>query len=99
MPAVVRHIGDLKKAKNVDGEDVYRQDYLPFQGKTIRVLNTDNHFMYRSRRLGSALLCTCGGQAVSVGFHAYKQYSSFIGNEVLACYYLIHSGKHADGST
>lgn len=99
MPSVVRSIGDLKHAKNVDGQEVYRREYLDFQGKPTKCLNTDTHFMYKSKRIGSSVLCTCGGQGVTVGYHAYKEFSSYIGNEVLACYYFIKSGRHADGSS
>ena len=98
MPSVVRHVGDLKQATSVDGEAVYRQDYLPFHGTLTRCLNTDTHFIYRSKRLGSSLLCTCGGEAVSAGYHAYQKYSSFIGSEVLICHRFFRDGVHADGS-
>lgn len=99
MPSVVRSIGDLKRAKNVDGEEVVRSDFLQYHDGYTKCLNTDNHFIYRSRRVGSALLCTCGGQVVSVGYHTYRKYSRYVGNEVLMCYYFMTDGKHADGST
>lgn len=96
---VVRNVGDLKRARNIDGQIVERQDYIMFHGRRMRCLNTDTHFIYRSRRIGSAVLCTCGSQAVSVGYHAYRKFSSYIGNEVVACYHLIMNDKHADGSS
>jgi hypothetical protein len=100
MPAVVRNLGDLRHAKNVDGVNVERTGYLYFHGQNIACLNTDNHFLYRSRRIGSSILCTCGGQGVSAGYHAYSKHTSvFYGNEVLVCYHFIMGGKHADGST
>jgi hypothetical protein len=99
MPSVIRSVGDLKHAKNVDGEEVHRSEYLTFHGHLTPCLNTDNHFIYRSRRIGSALLCTCGGEAVSAGYHAYKKYASFMGSEVLICRNFFQNGRHADGST
>jgi len=99
MPAVVRNVGDLKHAKNIDGEEVHRQPYIHYQGSMTPVLNTDNHFIYRSKRIGSSLLCTCGSQAVSVGYHTYRKYASYMGNEVLICYHLMSNGRHADGSS
>jgi len=99
MPSVVRNVGDLKRAKNVDGQEVRRQEYLQYHDSMMKCLNTDNHFIYRSRRVGSSLLCTFGSQAVTVGYHVYKKYSSYIRNEVLICYHLMSSGRHADGST
>ena len=31
------------------------------------------------------MMCTCGAPAIIVGYHAYKEYSSYIGNEVIMC--------------
>lgn len=100
MPNVVRNIGDLKHTKNVDGRDVYRQDeiFLSSYGYHVRCLNTDNHFVYKSNKLGASTLCTCGSPAVTMGYHAYYKYSSYIGNEVLMCHFFFQYGVHADGS-
>lgn len=101
MPHVVRNIGDLKRARNVDGETVYRQEsiFLRTYGYNVPCLNTDNHFIFKSKRLGMSTLCTCGSPATLVGYHAYRKYSSYIGNEVLCCHFFFQSGRHADGST
>jgi len=101
MPSVVRNVGTLKHAKNVDGEEVVRQDRITLKSheQSYPCLNTDTHFIYKSRRIGSTTLCTCGAPAVVVGYNYYKQYSSFIGLDVLACKFLIQNGRHADGSS
>lgn len=101
MPHVVRNLGDLKHARNVDGQMVYRQDeiFLQSYGYPVRCLNTDNHFVFKSHRLGAGTVCTCGSPAVTLGYHAYYKYSSYIGNEVLCCHYFFETGRHADGSS
>jgi hypothetical protein len=95
----VRSLGDLKRATNLDGQEVHRENYLMFQNQMTRCLNTDTHFLFLSKRLGSTVLCTCGSPAVTCGYHAYKQYSSYIGNEVLVCHTFFQYGKHADNSS
>jgi hypothetical protein len=100
MPAQVRNLGDLKNVRTADGRTVERKAYLKFHDEHLPCLNTDNHFLYRTNRLGSSILCTCGGQGVSVGWHEYKNFTSqFLGNEVLMCYYYVKDKVHADGST
>lgn len=101
MPSVVRNVGTAKRAKNIDGEEVERQDMILLSShqQMYSCLNTDTHFIYKSRRIGSTTLCTCGSACVVVPFSSYKQFSSYIGNEVLACQSLIQRGIHADGSS
>lgn len=101
MPNVVRNVGTLKNARNVDGEMVYREEriFLKSYNQSCACLPTDNHFIYKSRRIGSSTLCTCGSACITVGYSQYKKYSSYIGNEVLACQHLMQYGFHADGST
>lgn len=103
MTAIVRNLGDLKHAKNVDGEEVHREEFITFHGKPQRCINTDTHFIYRSRRLGSSILCTCGSSVVSVGYGTYrsllKDPRAWYGVEALVCYNFVRDGKHADGSS
>lgn len=99
MP-VVRNVGDLKSVQIADGSVVERKAYLYFHGDFVACLNTDTHFLYKTNRLGSSVLCTCGGQGVSVGWHEYQKHTSqFLGNEVLMCFYYVKDKMHADGST
>lgn len=101
MPNIVRNLGDLKRAKNVDGETVERQDYifLPSYGYDVPCLNTDNHFVYKSKRLGASTLCTCGSPATMIGYEGYKKYVSRpLGLEVLMCHHFFQFGVHNDGS-
>jgi hypothetical protein len=101
MPAVVRNVGTARSTKNVDGETVYREEqiYLPSHQQWYSMLDTDNHFIYKSRRIGASVLCTCGSPAITVSYPTYRKLSSFIGLEILVCQSLITNGKHADGST
>lgn len=100
MPNVVRNLGDAKRTRNVDGEEVERQDYIFLStfGYAVPCLNTDTHFVFKSKRLGVATLCTCGSPAMAVGYNGYKRFASFMGTEVLACHNLIQYGVHSDGS-
>jgi len=101
MPAVIKHYGTLNNARNVDGEQIQREShlFLKTHNQWYPCLPTDNHFVYKSNRIGSSVLCTCGSEVVVVGYKQYKQYQSWIGNEVLMCKLLATHGRHADGST
>lgn len=101
MAHIVRNVGTVKHSRNVDGEEITRQDrvFLPSANQWYACMPYDNQFIYRSRRKGSSVLCTCGSIAVTVGYHVYKQWVSYMGNEILVCQYHMNSGKHADGSS
>jgi hypothetical protein len=99
MPvSVIRNVGRAKTAKLPNGETVERADRLLMQGDWMPCLDTDNHFVYKTKNLGSAMMCTCGASAVAVGYHEYKKYASYMGNEVIMCYSLAQRGIHNDGS-
>lgn len=100
MPNVIRHYGDLKNTRNLQGEEVQRQEYLFLKSykQWLPCLNTDTHFVYKSNRLGSSTLCTCGSPAVVMGYDAYKKYQSYMGNEVIMCHHFFQYGTHSDGS-
>jgi hypothetical protein len=100
MPiSVVRNLGDLKKVV-INGREVFRSNELNFHGHPTPVINTDNHFLYHTSRLGSSILCTCGGEGVAVGYHVYRKWhSKYIGSEVLVCHRYMRDGFHGDGST
>lgn len=98
MPAVIRNVGRAKTARLRDGTEVERAERLPMQGDMLPCLDTDNHFIYKTKALGSAMMCTCGASAVAVGWHEYKKYASYMGNEVIMCYSLAQHGVHNDGS-
>lgn len=79
----------------------------------IQCLDYDNHFIgmnpdYLAGKEGWFALCSCGGQAVIVGFNAYAHGASPSGiegvkeiakGEMLCCYQHLSYGKHADGSS
>ena len=102
MPKIIRNHNDPNRAVTLFGKEVYREKeiYLPSHHAVIPVLQTSMHFCFRdgSQPRGSTLFCTCGAPAVVVGYEAYRKYTSFIANEVIACHNFIQYGVHADGS-
>ena len=102
MPTIVRNHNDPYKAITLGGRDVRRQDqiFLPSYNQWFPVLQTSMHFCFRDGTVarGTTLFCTCGSFAEIVGYHAYKDLNSFIGNEVVVCHSYIQTRRHADGS-
>lgn len=99
MPvSVVRNLGTAKTATLPNGETVERAEVLLMQGTLLPCLDVDNHFIYKTKKLGAAILCTCGSPGGAVGYHEYKKYASYIGNEVIMCLSLAQSGVHSDES-
>ena len=98
MPEVVRNVGRRKQATLPNGRVVEPQERLQLSDGWYPVLNTDTHFCFTTSHFGSRMLCSCGGEAALVGYHAYKKYSSYIGNEVIACLDYLQYGRHRDGS-
>lgn len=98
MAQVVRNVGRVMKATTSSGDTVERQDFIQLKDGMHPCISSDTHFVYRTHRLGSKMLCTCGREAVIIGYQQYKQYSSFIGNEVIMCLAYAQDGCHADGS-
>lgn len=98
MPAIVKHLGKVMKATTQSGDVVERREWLQLKNGTYPCLSSETHFVYRTRRLGSTMRCTCGMEAVIVGYQQYKKYSSYIGNEVVMCLAYAQNGAHVDGS-
>jgi hypothetical protein len=98
MPSIIRNVGRAKTARLPNGEVVERAEFLPMYGERLPCLDTDTHFIYKTKRLGSAALCTCGSAAGTVSYREYYKYSSYMGNEVIMCLSLAQMGSHADGS-
>lgn len=103
MPvAVIKHWNDPNNAITLGGMHVRREKeiWVPTHDAWIPCLPTSMHFCFRDESVprGSTLFCTCGSFAEIVGYHVYNRFSSFMGNEVIACHNFIQSGVHADGS-
>lgn len=98
MAQVVRNVGRKRTATLPNGRVVERADRLQLSDGWYPCLDTDTHFCYITTHLGSRILCSCGGEAALVGYHAYSKYSSYIGNEVIACLDYLNLGHHRDGS-
>jgi len=98
---VVRSVGTRRRSTNLQGQEVERVEsvYLSTHHQWYPCLNTDTHFMYKSKSIGSSTLCTCGSPAVCVSYGQYKRYASFMGMEVMACQSLIQNGVHFDRSS
>ena len=103
MPQVIRNFNDPNHAVTLKGVNVKRESaiFIPSYRKVLPVLPQSMHFIFRdaSNPRGSTLFCTCGSAGIIVGYHAYKKYQSFMGDEVLACHHFIQYGRHADGSS
>ena len=99
MAHIVRSVGTLKRKRLRTGEEVERSDYIRLKDGFHKTLDTTTHFVYKTNNLGSSILCTCGSPAIVVSYGQYKEWSSFIGNEVIACQLLIQHGRHGDGSS
>jgi hypothetical protein len=99
MPvSIVRNLGNKKQATLPNGRIVERQESLQLTDGSYPCLPTDTHFVYVTTHFGSRMMCTCGGEAALVGYHAYKKYASYIANEVIACLDFLNLGHHRDGS-
>lgn len=86
----------------LEGEKIEREDviFVRSEGGWFRTIEYDNHFVYRqTRRIGSALMCTCGGVAGIFGYEAYARFSSTNMGRIVCCVSQINSGRHADGSS
>jgi len=100
-PKIIHQYGRPVKARDVDGREIYREDriWVPAHKQWFNVMDYDNHFVYGTKKIGAALMCTCGSPAAAVGYDHYKQYCSFKGMQVIACLAHTNDGRHADGST
>lgn len=98
MPAIIRNTGRAKTAKLPNGETVERAETIKLTDGWYACLDTDTHFVYHTNRLGSSMMCTCGGEAVVVGYSQYKKYASYMGNDVIMCMSYAQNGVHRDGS-
>lgn len=90
------------KVAHLDGERIDRQDeiFVPSERSWFYTIDTDNHFVYRQgRKIGSSLLCTCGGAAGIFMWDAYRKFSSINRGRIVACISHMNTSKHADGST
>lgn len=99
---VIRNTGDPNHARTLDGIPVERRPeiFLKSYKQWFPVLQTSMHFCFTdySKPRGSTLFCTCGSFAEIVGYQAYKDLNSYVGNEVIACHHFIQHRVHADGS-
>lgn len=100
-PKVIKIYGRAKVA-HLDGERFDREDviFVPSEKNWFYTLPYDNHFVYRQRRkIGSSLLCTCGGAGGIFPYNTYMKYHSTNMGRVVCCVSQINTGFHADGST
>ena len=99
---IIRNHNDPNNAVTLGGIAVRREEkiFLPSYRQWFPVLPTSMHFCFRdaSHARGITLFCTCGSFAIVVGYEAYKDLNSYIGNEVIACHSYIQNRIHSDGS-
>lgn len=101
MPYIIKQFGRPVRARGLDGENIEREDrlFMDSENQWYETLDYDNHFIYKTSRMGTSFLCTCGSPAAVFGYDAYKKYSSrYKGNFVLGCIAHLNDGAHADGS-
>ena len=98
MPSIVRNLGSARKTRLPSGELVEAAEWIQLSDGKYPTLSGDIHFVYKTKNLGSSMMCTCGGEAVVVGYAQYKQYSSYIGNDVIMCLNYAQYGEHRDRS-
>lgn len=101
MPNIIKHYGKAMEFVDADGKRVEREEsiFLKSHNAWYRTAPYDNHFVYRSNRLGAATLCTCGATAVVVNYEVYQKYSSTNYGPLLVCSMHMQTGRHADGSS
>jgi hypothetical protein len=102
MTQVIRNTGDPNNAKTLNGKPVRREKelWLPSYNSFIPVLQTSMHFCYHDPSVprGTTLFCTCGSPAIVVGYEAYRDLQSYMGNEVIVCHHYIQYKVHSDNS-
>jgi len=108
-PAVVRAVGDAKRATLADGTVVHRVDMIYVDGYgLIKCAPYELHFIYELPKhiKGWGLYCTCGSIAGVIGYAAYSKLASPTDTGmIIAC--VRHTtlkqnegiGRHADNST
>jgi hypothetical protein len=106
--AVVRVVGDAKKATLIDGTIVERVEHIYVAGYgLIKCCPYELHFIYELPKHlpGWGLMCTCGSIAGVVGYGAYSRLlSPTASGHIIVC--VRHTtvknndgfGEHADGS-
>lgn len=95
-------IAGRAKVAHLDGKTIERQDYIfvKSDNATYPTVDTYSHFVYKQTwKLGSSLMCTCGGPAAVFRYDAYRKYYSTNKGGMIACISHMNTGRHADGST
>lgn len=100
MAKVIHQYGRPMRATDVDGHIIERQEKILFNNQWYYTLDYDNHFVYGTKKVGSAaLMCTCGSPAGVIGHREYSKYTSqYKGEGMIACLYYTSYGSHSDGS-
>lgn len=102
MIRIVRQIGKPRVFKDQNGQWVEAKEkiFIPEWGVDIPTAPYDNHSIYETGLTAPGTLpymCTCGSNAVIVGFNVYKGQASKQG-ALFVCHSHASTGKHADGS-
>lgn len=109
---IIRVAGIPQEATTTDNYKVYRTDkiFVPEFFRFVKCAPYDNHFIYEDPEFLKGTLgrwfamCTCGSNAVIVGYNVYKDDASpssgsgLQTGEMLVCYRHAEFGKHADGT-
>lgn len=66
MINIIKNRGRAMAAETLDGQRIERQEklFIPEYGVFVPCSPDDDHFIYESKKPGSAYMCTCGSMAV-----------------------------------
>ena len=106
--SVIRKHNSATEAETLDGIIVKKQKWLMFDNELVFCADYGVHFLYEDhsgKPFRWIQMCTCGSNAVCVGYNAYKQDASVTTaaestdpGKMFVCFIHATTGRHADGS-
>ena len=106
--SVIRKHNSATEAETLDGIKVYKEKWLFFDNELVFCADYGVHFIYEDKSgkpYRWVQMCTCGANAVCVGYKAYERDASVTTaaesthpGKMFVCYIHAITGRHADGS-
>ena len=106
--SVIRKHNSATEAETLDGLIVKKQKWILFDNELVFCADYGVHFLYEDisgKPFRWIQMCTCGSNAVCVGYNAYKQDASVTTaaestdpGKMFVCFIHATTGRHADGS-
>ena len=107
--SVIRKHNSATEVETVDGIKVYKEKWLLFDNELVFCADYGVHFIYEDKSgkpYRWVQMCTCGANAVCVGYKAYERDASVTTaaesthpGKMFVCYIHAITGKHADGTS